>query len=154
MLNITIASLSLSSLYFSSPMFTGNKYRFQQSFLNYIISPILFYNQEQLELTKNRFTHGIGSLLYYDGDDYDSFQNKYVNNGNWTVISTTDIKKLFIISNCFFDQLSIIREDQKFINTPRNVTFYMTSCTFNRCDFATTTIYLQSRANTISHICC
>ena len=63
-MNLTILSLSISSIYSISPLFYGNKNNFHKfSFHNYF-SPTIFLNPETLFIEKTIFSHGIGSILH------------------------------------------------------------------------------------------
>lgn len=136
-------------------MFCGNQYLFKYSFFNKIITPILFFKQEQLELNKNFFINEIGSFIFNNGNEYTSLNNFYMNESNFSKITTSSDKHLFSITECLFDRVIDSEESSPFIFIGSNdVTFYMTICTFNNCKFEPSIIELKSRANTISHICC
>lgn len=118
-----------------------------------------FFQSKKLELNKNLFGHGIGSIIYYNGGITDnSVQNIFYNNENKTIITTEEEKHLFSIIECTFYQ---IREENGQQNVDNNlisvnsilVTFYMTSCTFNDCHIKVSVLKVTARAQTYSHIC-
>lgn len=156
--NFTILSLSLSSVYCFSPLFTKSRVHLQQSRINYFYSDIIF-NPQSLLLERSTFSHGLGSILLsdntkksisqtiedmsdkvYNGDIAD-FQLNY-NNGN----------DVYIIRDCTFIKLK--KYSNILIELTGGITVYVTSCVFQSCLMYSNIFKLNAKACTFSHICC
>ena len=135
-------------------MFVGLRRTIARSNFNFFSFSKMFLNQEYLKIENTIFTHGIGSLLYSDNSDlikelYDKSFDQ--NNPPTNLVDQTSEKKLFIIRDCTFTSLS---GSDFLINLDNNyATFYMTSCTFQKCNYNRGLQQIRSRATTYSHIC-
>lgn len=165
MYNITLLSLSLSSVYSFSPLLVGNQNSFQHlSFYNYFFSTIIF-NPQRLTLEKSRFYNGIGSLIVsncvkiQNEDAYPEFIENSFNNDDFIVLTPPNEKSLVIVRDCIFSLIQYTssaneKYSKNLICIGSMITFYMTSCTFDSCKFNSPILNLNSWATTISHIGC
>lgn len=154
-MNLTAVSLSLLTLYSTSPLFTGNKLVIRESVFKYSIST-LFYNPKTVKLQKNNFINSISpvlylsnskTLLYREAFEYSDSIFSYPDN-----IVHSEKNCSVIIHDCSFVNYSVSSSS---IIKVSHATFYMTSCTFINCvaDYDPI-LKLNSRATTITHVCC
>ena len=142
-------------------MFIGNRYNFQQLKSNKFFNEIFFMNINELTIEKGSFNHGIGSLIFTDNnmqllvnDIYDFPSNEYNVTPDNNYASENDGTRLYRIRNCLFKNIYFDKTMNFFNIQTSAMTFYMESCTFDTCSFRQCLLRIDTRANTISHICC
>lgn len=170
-MNFTLLSLSLSSIYSASPIFVGNNNCFHKFLFKKYISPTVILNPNKLLVEKSVFSNGIGGFLYSNQneillkDSITEFIGKNVTNSNLEDIYPPNEKSLIIVRDCSFIHIHYLDLDDGKNQTELRVynylfkilskiTFYMTNCLFDTCYFEKSILFLNSRATTVSHICC
>ena len=162
MFNLTVISFSLLSSYSISPIFTGNSNCILNSQFKFFYSTLLF-NINNLHLEKSTFSHGIGAVVIsentkklYIKDVNENYADLVYTSENITYIANENnevTKTVFIIRDCLFLQMQVSEKDA-LIQFTGNPTVYITSLTFDACKVKKSLIYLNSKATTLSHICC
>lgn len=162
MFNLTILSLSVSSYYSFSPLFTGNSNYIINSNFKLFFSTILF-NLDYLKLEKSTFSKGLGAVIISENMKKVSLKEVDESNAdldftseNMSIIThtSTDVyKTVFIVRDCRFLQINV-KDNDALIHFYSNPTVYMTSLTFADCSVKKHLIKLNSKATTFSHICC
>ena len=170
-MNLTILSLSISSIYSDSPLFIGNRNCFSKHYIHKYFTPTIILNPEQLLIQKSVFSYGIGSILHSNSnkklleDKVKEFVGETFTDSNLDGLNPPNEKSLIVIRDCNFNNIRYANQDdgknshEHFINNfmikiLSNCTFYMTNCLFDSCYFNKTALFLATRATTISHICC
>lgn len=156
-MNFTFISLSLSSFYSTSPIFTGHRTLIKHSNFQFF-TQIVFYNPVNLELYNSKFSNGLGSLLISESNKRNIFDDTsykisdiFYTLSNFSKISSMD-KSLVIISDCIFHEITLTQAD-RLISINGNPTTYITSCLFSSCKSSNGIFKLNAKAITISHIC-
>ncbi|KAK8882692.1 hypothetical protein M9Y10_045334 [Tritrichomonas musculus] len=120
-------------------------------------------------LEKSSFSQGTGSIIYSNQignlleDSTTEFIEKIFNNSNIESKNISKGRALVIVRDCSFIQIRHGNFDDygnglflnnNLIRLSYQNTFYMTSCLIDSCFLNNSILYLESRATTISHICC
>ncbi|KAK8858278.1 hypothetical protein M9Y10_013380 [Tritrichomonas musculus] len=154
MINLTIFSLTLSSIYSPSPLLTDNRNIIQNSNFQYFF-PTLFFNLKELLLEDSVFSKGMGSVLYSDFrnhmhvKDEDMHDEKH---DSYKIVSMKGYGELYKIRNCTFKNFEIWK--QRLILIEGHPTFYMTNCLFHSILTESGLLRIDAKACMISHICC
>lgn len=159
MINLTVLSLSLSSLYSHSPLVTGISMNFHRFFFQKYSFPIFALNPDSFQLEKSTFVHGIGSILYSDkskkilADETERYENIEYNSTNQKTLEPKGGKHLFLIRYCNFIKIEGLNGYLIRLNN-REASVLITYITIQDCEFRQTPIIAESRAMELSYICC
>ena len=153
-MNLTAVSLSLLTLYSTSPLFTGNNLLIRESVFKYSIST-LFFNPKAIKLQKNNFINSISPLLYLSNSNT-LLENERLDFSDQNFTDSDRFLNIYpyiiIFHDCNFINYSVIKDP--IIKIDKS-SFYMTSCTFINCiSGASPILNLNTRATTITHVCC
>ena len=158
MINLTILSFSMSSLYSISPVFNQYNIKIEKSKFQYIF-PTIFYNPVNLHVGKTIFQYNTGSVLYSSNiiDNYIKKEGVIYElhdfHGNYSA-NAKDIQddvKFVYIHDCIFRDVT---DDSYLIYVNKEASFYMTSCSIVQSTCKKTFIRLQeARMALITHIC-
>ena len=150
-MNITIASLSLSSLDSFSPLFCNLKLHIEKLSFRYYV-PTLILNP--IKIHKSEITNGIGSIIISKNDknyknfEQDKFTDLTFDDSNFTYIENQE--QLIFISDCKFIKIAIYSNPLIFHH---DAVFYMTKCIFNTIQVYRAILDIDIFSTTITHIC-
>lgn len=153
MLNLTILSLASSTLFSHSPSFVGNRMEFNKGYLNRLAS-LIFYNQQNLLLTKSIFERALHGIVLNDVND--QYQHDVIPNinyiGNEVLTIEPNPKRSVSIIECTFKD---INSNYAIHINSDNVSLYITQCLFSNCTSKESGVVNigQCRCLTISHVC-
>ena len=130
MLNLTTLSLSLTSIYSFSPLFSGQRLFFEKTTISYNF-PLIFLYPYQLQVQKSIFSHGLGAFIHSDFVANDYYQDKDFDfiSGSSPIRFTDSKKELIVIRDCNFLEIKY-QSYGNYITISQSKTFYITDCTF------------------------
>lgn len=157
-MNITLFSLSVSSMYSMSPFLVSHKRIIKHSIFENYFSTII-YNSESLQINNCAFKNGLGSVSIQDHNELKIKEEENYDHNNITYTSENCTGLYFQLSpkfaitfcDCLFTNL-ITMDRIISVQTPTS-TFYMTDCIFNLCFSSYSLVHLSSKFISITHTC-
>ena len=154
-MNLTVLSLSLSSLYSLSPIFVGNRNVIQHSTFKFYFSPV-FYNLDNLLLENCAFSNANGPVLYSGSDNeiYETHSEQtFKDIENYILDTSSNFDyKCYILRQSTFIRIHATSHDF-IIMLKDTMTSYVTECSFTDCYSKKTVLWFASKSATFTHIC-